>query len=463
MKKKILLITPLATPEERTPKGLRIPEIALCIIASFTPEEHFDVEIIEEEIEDIDFNKECDIVGISCMTANANRAYYIGSEFKKRGKTVVYGGIHPTVLPNEALQHGNAVIVGEAEGVWEEFLKDYLNGNIKQIYRSYQPDVSNYPIPKRKMSKGKGIFNVQPILTTRGCPYDCNFCSVPEFYGKKLRHLPTEKVVADIKSSGANIFLFLDDNVIGHPPYAKDLFRAMIPLKIKWVGQASISFVQNEELMKLAQASGCGALFFGLESVSTSQLKKMRKSIKEISKVEDAIKRVKDLGIHFHASLVLGFDDDTEAVFEETLEFLMRNKIGTISCNILTPYPGTQIHRQFDAEKRLLTKNWNYYDHGTVVFKPKNMTPLQLAEGHNWVRREFYKFSSIARRLSGNLSHPLLYLAMNMGGRVTTKREFLALHGKMDIIMNDSLKLYQSENKLIDTRVFDDISLVSKE
>jgi len=432
--KKILLISPAVNPDVRTPDALRIPEIALSMIAAFTPKE-FQVDIIEEEIEDIDFDHDCEIVGISCMTANAPRAYDVAKEFKKRGKTVVFGGIHPTVLPDEALQYGDTVIIGEAEGTWEAFLSDYLKGEIKPKYRNYQPDVTNYPHPRRDYTKKKGIFDVKPILTTRGCPYDCNFCSVPEFYGKKLRSLPPEKVVDDIVQSKGKVFLFLDDNIIGRPKYAKTLFKAIAPLKIKWVGQASVSFVKDIELMKLAQASGCGALFFGMESVSVTQLKKMRKSIKDISQIEDAIKRVKDLGIMFHASLVFGFDDEDESVFDETLEFLMRNKIGTVSFNILTPYPGTQIFKQFKEEKRLLTEDWKYYDHGTVVYQPNKMSPMTLAEGHLRVREEFFKLSSMAKRLPGNLSHPILYTAMNFGYRAKVKEDEKVLHARMEDVL----------------------------
>jgi radical SAM superfamily enzyme YgiQ (UPF0313 family) len=193
------------------------------------------------------------------------------------------------------------------------------------------------------------------------------------------------------------------------------------------VGQASISFVHDTELMKLASKSGCGALFFGLESVSVAQLKKMRKSIKEVEKMGEAVKKIKGFGIHFHASFVFGFDNDTTAIFPETLEFLQKNKISTASFNILTPYPGTAVYKQFKSEGRLLTDDWKYYDHSTVVFKPRNMSPYELQSGEIWTKKEFSKLSSIIKNLPWNMSHPLLYIAMNLGTRENVKADTLRL------------------------------------
>jgi radical SAM superfamily enzyme YgiQ (UPF0313 family) len=234
-------------------------------------------------------------------------------------------------------------------------------------------------------------------------------------------------VVRDIEESQGKIFIFLDDNIIGEPRYAKELFKAITPLHIKWVGQASISFVQDTDLMKLAAKSGCGALFFGLESVSVAQLKTMRKSIKDVEKMGEAVKKIKGLGIHFHASFVFGFDNDTDAVFPDTLEFLQKHKISTASFNILTPYPGTAVYRQFKTEGRLLTDDWKYYDHSTVVFKPKNMTPYELQCGEIWTKKEFSKLSSIVKNLPWNMSHPFLYIAMNLGTRQNVKTDYRRL------------------------------------
>jgi radical SAM superfamily enzyme YgiQ (UPF0313 family) len=261
---KILLISPTVDTKKRTNKGLMMPQLSLYILKGLTPTEH-DVTTIEEEAEAVNLDMPCDLVGISCMTANSPRAYELAREFKSRGKTVVLGGVHPTILPDEALQYADCVVIGEAEGVWGKLLLDFQSGKLQTRYHNATPDLSTY-VPKdfSKMLKRR-LYNLIPILTTRGCPYHCEFCCVTNIYGKKIRHIPIENVVRDIRESGAKNFMFLDDNIIGQPRYAKELFNALIPLKIKWVGQASVSLlVKDNDLMKLAVESGCKALFIGI-------------------------------------------------------------------------------------------------------------------------------------------------------------------------------------------------------
>jgi radical SAM superfamily enzyme YgiQ (UPF0313 family) len=420
---KILLISPTIDAEKRTNKGLMMPQLSLYILEGLTPSEH-QVEIMEEEAEDVDLDYECDLVGISCMTANAPRAYELCEEFRQRGKTVVLGGVHPTILPDEALQYADSVVIGEAEGVWEILLNDYENGSLKKTYHDPIPDLERY-VPKdfSKILK-KRLFKLLPIMTTRGCPYDCDFCCVTNLFGKKIRHVAIENVVRDIQESGAKNFMFLDDNIIGRPKYAKELFKALKPLKISWVGQASVSLlVKDEELMQLAADSGCKALFFGVESVSEVQLKTMRKAFNEIEEMEKAFLKIKNMGILIHASMVFGFDNDKKEIFDETVDFLIKNNVSTVSFNVLTPYPGTRVYEKLKLENRLTTTDWRYYDHNTVVFKPKNMTPYELQMGKINARRRFYKKRSVLKRLKGNLSNPILYFVTNYGHMKQVKVE----------------------------------------
>ncbi|MCB2221620.1 MAG: B12-binding domain-containing radical SAM protein [Bacteroidetes bacterium] len=420
---KIVLISPAIDAEKRTNKGLMMPQLSLYILEGLTPPEH-DVTIVEEEIADIDLDMECDLIGISCMTANAPRAYELSDEFRKRGKKVVLGGVHPTILPDEAMMHADSVVIGEAEGVWDNVLKDLQNGGLKRTYHNPVPDLEKYVPKDFKKILRKRLFNLIPIMTSRGCPYNCDFCCVTNLFGKKIRHVPVENVVRDIRESGAKNFMFLDDNIIGHPRYAKELFRAIKPLNIKWVGQASISLLVNDdELIQLAADSGCKALFLGIETVSEDQMQTMRKAIKEIGNLERALKKIKKMGILIHASIVFGFDNDKKETFRETVKFLIKNKVSTVSFNVLTPYPGTKVYDDLKSCNRLTTDDWRYYDHNTVVFQPQNMTPYELQISKVKARKKFYSLGSVLKRLSGNMYSPLIYAATNYGHMKQVKVE----------------------------------------
>jgi radical SAM superfamily enzyme YgiQ (UPF0313 family) len=420
---KILLISPTIDTKKRTNKGLMMPQLSLYILKGLTPPEH-EVVTIEEEAEGVDLDAQCDLVGISCMTANSPRAYQLAGEFRARGKTVVLGGVHPTILPDEALQYANCVVIGEAEGVWAQVLQDFQQGRLKNKYHNPMPDLDKYVHKDFSKMVKRRLYNLIPILTTRGCPYNCEFCCVTNLYGKKIRHIPVKNVIRDIRESRAKNFMFLDDNIIGQPKYAKELFNALKPLKIKWVGQASVSLLVGDKgLMKLAAESGCKALFIGIESVSETQLKTMHKAIKDISKLESALKKIRKMGILIHASMIFGFDNDTKETFSDTVDFLIKNKVSTASFNALTPYPGTQTFDELKNANRLITTDWKYYDHNTVVFKPRGMSPYDLQLYKTEAKKQFYSIASVLKRLPGNLYSPFIYLFTNFGHMKQVKVE----------------------------------------
>lgn len=435
MTARVLLVSPLMNSRNKSARGYRLPQIALPIVAALTPS-RFEVSIVEEEYDYIDFETGSDIVGISIMTANATRGYAIGREFRARGKTVIYGGIHPSVMSDEALAFGDAVVIGEAEDCWEDALQDWENGCLKKKYTSVlTQNLGDYSLPRRDLVSKRSPFKIKPVITSRGCPHDCEFCSSTRVFGKTVRHVPVERVTEDIARSGGNRFYFVDENIIGDPEHSRNLFERLIPMKIKWIGQSTISISRRKNLLKLAVRSGCQGMCFGLESVSEYQLRKLKKSIKTIEENEEAIRIIRGHGVYFHPSIVFGFDTDTEAVFDDTLEFLTRNRIASASFNILTPYPGTRLFSQFEEEGRLLTTDWNHYDHGTIVFKPKNMTPRKLAEERLRVRREFFGWPSVSKRLPANLDHPFIMMSLNLAGRINTKRGSRELRSKMNEIL----------------------------
>jgi radical SAM superfamily enzyme YgiQ (UPF0313 family) len=391
-----------------------MPQLALGVIASLTPAE-VELDVVEEEIEQIDFDKHYDLVGISCMTASAPRAYELSSIFRSKGAKVVLGGIHPTVMPEEASAWCDSVVMGEAEGCWGSVIADFKNGGLKPRYRSFDFDLADFPRPQLKHDHTP--FHVTPIFCTRGCPYSCEFCSVTGLFGKKFRHRKVKDIVAEIKSRDSRKFFFLDDNINGDVRFATELFTALSDLKIRWVGQASLSLARNRPLLRLARRSGCAGLFVGLESVSSENLKRLRKTSGTMQDHSQAIKAFRDAGIFLQASLVFGFDGDDKSIFERTLEFLAKNRVSSATFNILTPYPGTAVYERFKREGRLLSENWQDYNHRTVVFRPKKLTPEELAEGFIWLGKHFYNRTSIFSRFYPNFRHPLLYLLINSAHR----------------------------------------------
>jgi len=423
---KLLLISPRSS-DKRSPVGFKVPQVALQIIAALTPE-NVKVSMVDEHSSDIDFSKDYDLVGISIMTATAKRGYHLARTFKGKGSKVVFGGIHASVMPEEAINYGDAVVIGEAESSWPDLVEDFKQNTLKRYYQSKEPDLSTAPLPKRDSIIDRSVLGIKwpGFYTTKGCPYDCEFCSVSSVYGKKIRTLPIPFVIKDIENANSKVFLSLDDNVAANPKYAKSLFKEMAHLNIEWGGQCVVTIAKDDELLQLCRKSGCRGLFIGLESVSTTSMRKMRKTLKSIKENEDVIKKIQDTGIIFHPSFVFGFDDDTKAVFDDTLEFLYRNRIITATFNILTPYPGTRLYRRLKQERRIISEDWSHYNHYTVTFRPRNMTERELAEGYFSLKKEFYSLSNICRRITRLSEIPYLGLVQfiyaifnNVAGRQT--------------------------------------------
>jgi radical SAM superfamily enzyme YgiQ (UPF0313 family) len=424
---KLLLISPSNKLHRRVMKSLRVPQLGLHILAALTPDD-VAITVVDEEVRPIDFSLDFDLVGITCMTPTARRGYELADRYRKTGSKVILGGVHPTILPEEAIRHADAVVIGEAEGCWAHVVSDFGNGRLRRFYRAPVADLSICPLPRRNLSIDKTVFNCVGLVTTRGCPYSCEFCSVSVIHGSRIRHRPVAQVVEDIERSGSRTFLILDDNVTGHPQYSKELFQALIPLGITWAGQSSISLAKDREMLRLCRLSGCAGLLFGIESVSPASLAGMKKSAQSVAEAEESIAIIQDHGIAFHPSIIFGFDTDTQAVFDDTLEFLTRTKLPTAALNVLTPYPGTRIYQRLKDQGRIMTDDWSRYDTRTVVFQPKNLTPGELAEGHRYVQSEFYSLSSILRHIPAlwaaspfNFRRAFVFMALNFGGMYIAK------------------------------------------
>lgn len=420
---KILLLSPKARENDiSVPAWTRLPQLSLPLLAGLTPGKH-DVVTAEEADGPLPEKEHFDVVGISTMTATAPRAYELARKYMARGSKVILGGIHPSVMPQEAKVYADAVVVGEAEGLWPHILDDIENGTLKKIYRNWQPDISDSPAPKYKRRRSFLGFPpyLTPVMFSRGCPNDCEFCSVHRIYGRKPRFLPVESVVRDIKKSGSKKLIFLDDNIGGIRSYAMDLFKAVEPLKVKWIGQAAARMMLDDELFDAALRSGCVGLFVGVESIEPAALGKFSKSLASISLYEEAIKRCRETGVLFQGSFIFGLDDQSPDVFDHTLDFLIRNRMPLISANILTAYPGTFLFDRFIREERLLHTNWSYFDHLTVSFRPKNMQPEELSEKFFDFRDKFFSLPSIWQRaMAQTKMRQWLSLWVNLGFRRMT-------------------------------------------
>ncbi len=424
---KILLVAP-CPPREQRPKSMDIPQLTLSLIAGMTPEEH-EVEICEEVYGDvINFEGDYDVIGISIMTQTCLRGYEIANEFKKRNKIVVFGGIHATCRPHEALLYGDAVVIGEAEGgLWERVLTDIKRNKLREFYKlDALPDLQNQTKPRKELIRcHSGKFAIAPIETTRGCPYNCDFCTVSRFFGTKQRHKKIHDIIEEAESCPQKYLFFLDDNITGDKKFAKELFRELIPLKKTWVGQASINLSNDAETMRLAKKSGCGALLVGFESMTEGGLNHYRKSLKTIDENVAAVKRLRDNGILTMASLIFGLDSDDEATFKYGHEFLTRSKAAFFQSCVATPYPGTPVFDKLLSEGRILTDDWSKFDTTKVNIQPLNFSPERLLEGCNDIQDSIYSNSSIMKRALPNMkigfNASLLYLTLNKGYQTRLK------------------------------------------
>lgn len=425
---KILLVSPCLKSEIR-PKSFSIPQLTLSLIAAMTPEEH-EISICEEQYgEEIDFDGDYDLIGISLMTTTCLRGYKVASEFKKRDKIVIFGGIHASVLPDEALLYGDAVVIGETEGgLWKQVLDDAKAKKLRPKYKlDTVPDLSNHIAPRRDLIKCRsGKFDIAPIETTRGCPYNCDFCTVTQFFGKKQRHKIIKDIIADAESCPQKVLFFIDDNVALNRKFALELFRELIPLNKIWVGQASINIAKDDELMKMAYKSGCRALLIGFESITDEGLGTYRKTLKTVQANVDAVKRLRDNGIFTMASLIFGLDSDTEKVFDISHEFLIKSKSAFFQSCVMTPYPGTVIFDQLKKEGRILTDDWSKFDTKKVLIEPNNLTSEKLLQGYDDIRKSIYGVNSIVSRslpyLMKGIPELLFYYSLNLGARKRYKK-----------------------------------------
>ena len=415
--KKVLLIFPREKGIKFSNDALYpFPILGLTLLASLFPKT-YEVKIVNEAIEKVDFNADVDLVGITGLTCVIKRAYTIADRFRARGVKVILGGVHPSHLPEEAKEHADSVFVGEAEGMFEKVLKDFEAGELKPFYKNREwSDLDGMPLPRRDLlSKHYRPF-FKAIETTRGCPNRCEFCSVPIINGKRYRLRPLEEVDRElsmiIKKKGEYLFL-ADDNVTAKEDYALGLFDIFRHHGVKWMGFTTIKIATNEELLKKAQESGCISLFIGFESLLQENLDGVSKRFVEAKELSNWIKTIQDHRIGIHGSFIFGFDGDTPGVFRETVEFVQKNNVELPTFSILTPFPGTPLQKRLEEEGRIFDRDWSHYDMSHVVFKPRKMTVRELQEGYLWAQKYACAPRSILKRLLQGPKHHFFYFLMS--------------------------------------------------
>ncbi len=412
---KLLLISPLKDSPgiKRIKIGIN-PPYNLLILASLTPPD-VEIQVIDELYEDINFDIDVDLVGITVMTPVAPRAYWISEEFRKRGKKVILGGMHVSAMPEEALQHADAICISEAEEYWKDVIEDFKNDNLKKIYApKVLPEVLRIPAPAYHLVKGKRYFFPYITQTARGCPYACSFCSVSHFFGRRYRFRPIEDVINELKNLKGKFIAFADDNITANKERAKKLFSSILPLKLKWFSQGSVEMSEDDELLTLAKKSGCKAIFIGFESISDNCLNEIGKFVNLRTKYENAIKKIHSYKISIIGAFIFGFDNDNETIIKKTVDFAKKVKLEVAQFGILTPLPGTDLFKKLIKEKRIFDFNWRKYDVAHVVFKPKNLSPEVLQEKFNWSYRSFYSLSSILKRINIFSYYKLKLLPVNL-------------------------------------------------
>jgi radical SAM superfamily enzyme YgiQ (UPF0313 family) len=381
---------------------IAFPPLTMQVVAAQFPDD-VEVHLYNESVQPVPVEGNFDLVGISINTATAKRGYDIAGSFKKRGIPVVLGGVHASVLPNEALEHGDAVIVGEAEGAFQDFFEDFKNGRIKQIYKnSSRFRFSDYRLPRRDLHKKTSFVEASAVEASRGCGNNCGFCTHLPYTPRRL-----EDTLKEIENLPGKFFTFIDLNIGQNTRSARQLFDAIAPLRKKWFGETQQSSLLDEEYLSHAKRAGCIGLFVGYESINSNAVNEAGKGINNPDDYKRGVNLAHKYGILVKGSFIHGFDCDTKADFARTSRMAVNMNLDAAVFNVLVPYPGTRIFESMKLEGRLLYTNfpedWSMYERRKAVFRPRNMTAEELQEGVLSCWKDFYSARSIAKRIGQSL------------------------------------------------------------
>lgn len=431
----IKLISPRVTlrPMDSHFKRHMAPPLALLVLGAATPARH-QVTVEDENVERLHLEDSPDLVGISVKADTAFRSYEISRRYRERGIPVVLGGIHPTACPAEALKHADSVVIGEADQLWRALLEDFETGNLKPVYRmTHEFDLAKSPVPRWDLIRGKNYLYTNTLCAGRGCPWHCDFCynsspNIPR--GHRMKPLPN--ILSEIESLNSRQVMFIDDNFIGNPQKARHFLKKYMPAGLTWHTAVSVDIGQYDDILDLMADSGCKSLFIGFETLNDENLLNCSKRQNRVREYERTIHKIHERGMMVNASLVFGFDHDGPEVFANTLEWLVAQKIASMTAHILTPYPGTRLYTRLMQQNRIIDFDLRRYNTAHVVFRPKHMTPEQLLDGYLWIYSQFYSWRRILQRLPVSGSQRAAYLLFNLCYRKYGK--VFSLVGKLGLM-----------------------------
>ncbi len=402
-------------------KSLHYAPITLALLAALVPEElHASITVYDETAEAIPLDLDADIVAITCITGTASRCYRYADHFRSRGIQVILGGVHPSLLPEEAAAHADSIILGLGEDSFPRALRDAANGTLQKIYRQEAcVDIANRPLPRKDLLKKKKYITLNTVEAVRGCNHSCSFCAYPAAFGQRVLTRPVRDVINEIRSFKGKLVIFPDVNLIADVKYAKELFSALIPLKKWWFGLTTTAIGHNDELLELFRKSGCKGLLIGFESVNQQTQQNIRKGVNHVDEYKALMDKLHDQGIMVMGCFAFGSDEDEKDVFQRTVALCVEAKIDLPRFSIITPFPGTPFYQELNEAGRIIERDWAMYDVEHCVYTPKNMTKEELESGIAWAWKEVYSIKNILKRLDLSKRRTIksIFLALNIGYR----------------------------------------------
>lgn len=380
------------------------PPYVLGTLAGLTPAD-INVVIEDQNVQDINYEEPVDIVGITVIVHTAYNAFQIADEYRKRGVFVFMGGVFVEACPEECLKHADSVILCEVEQIWGDILQDYISGKYKKRYElSERPEIKGLPLPRHDLLQNSKYLTNNLVMISKGCLNRCQFCTGGVHWKGQVKTRDINDIITEIKSLNPDEpYIFLDDNLIWNPEFAKEVFRALIPLKIQWIcSGACVDSVEDLELVQLAKDSGCLAMLLGFETVDEKTLKASSKGFNKVENYYKTVENFHDVGIAVQGSFIFGLDGDTSDTIKNTVQFIKDAKLDMLTLNMLYPYPGTPFRKKLEREGRLIKddKEWEHFKYNRLMFIPQNMTTEELEDGFKWATMELGSASECAKRVS---------------------------------------------------------------